>query len=147
MLNWKQDFALAMLLLAMGAVFWAGVAVFPEDAQRFPRLLSVFLCALALYMAFGALRRRHREEEPFSWRPYRKVVLQVLCIAAFAVLLRPLGYALAGFLLCLCTAFNGGYPRKGVAVLFSLGVALIVFTVFTVALKVPLPMGILESGR
>jgi hypothetical protein len=139
--NWKQDLALAMILLTLTAAFALGMHDLPDDSMMFPRILTILLGLLGLYMAVGALMKREPDARLVDWPPYRKVLVQIGAIALFALILRPASYVLAGFILCLCTAFNGGYPRKGVAIVFSAGVALAVFAIFKIFLKVPLPMG------
>ncbi len=142
--NWKQDLLLALILLGITAAFSLGLRELPSDAVLFPEILVILLGLLGAYMAVTAYLRREPGAVLVDWPPYRKVVAQVAAIALFALILRPVSYVLAGFILCTITAFNGGYPRKGVALVFSALTALAVFAIFQLILKVPLPMGFFE---
>lgn len=143
MSNWKQNLAIAAILLALDAFFLTNSLRYPSDSNTFPLLLSCLLGAFSLALAGQALWDARAEGAVAFVEPrhYRKVAGQIVLIAVFATIAPHIGYLLAGFLLCFATACNGGYPDKKISAVFSAGVSVFVFAVFKIILDVPLPLG------
>lgn len=143
MSNWKQNLAIAAVLLAVDAFFLTNSLRYPSDSNTFPLLLSCLLGIFSLALAGQALwdARIQGAVALVEPRHYRKVAGQIVLIAIFATIAPYIGYLIAGFLLCFATACNGGYPDKRISAVFSVGVSVFVFVVFKLILDVPLPLG------
>ncbi len=143
--NWKQNLAIAGVLLAVDAFFLSNSLRYPPDSNTFPLLLSSLLGVLSLALAGQALWTARAESAAVAFmdlRQYRKVAAQVVLIAVFALIAPYIGYLVAGFLLCFATACNGGYPNRRISAIFSAGVSVFVFVVFKLILEVSLPLGL-----
>jgi putative tricarboxylic transport membrane protein len=128
----------------------------PIDSDLIPKVLGVVMLGLAVLLFFqkpgtqGAVVLT--EEEPvavdlaaphWSANPVVQVVLTVLGIAAFAALLRPLGFAISSALLLFGLAALFGYRAWAINLAVSLGVPLFLYLTLTRAMGVNLPRGIL----
>jgi hypothetical protein len=141
--NWKQNLAIACVLLPVDAYFLINSLSYPSDSNTFPLLLSILLGITVIVLGAQALfAARLAGNVPFvKWRHYHSVGRQIVLIAIFALIAPFIGYLIAGFLLCFATACNGGYPDKKIAFVFSIGVSIFVFAIFRLILQVSLPLG------
>jgi len=141
--NWKQNLAIACVLLFVDAYFLINSLSYPSDSNTFPLLLSIFMGITAIVLGVQALytARLTGDVQFVEWRHYRSVVRQIVLIAIFALIAPFTGYLIAGFLLCFATACNGGYPNKKIILVFSMAVSVFVFVVFRIILQVSLPLG------
>ena len=143
MINWKQDFTISVVMFGLSLAFGLTALGYPADANTFPLLLSGMLGVFSIALGAKSLMRITRGARLVEFRPYRGVMRQVLLTIAFILIVPVIGYALAGFLLCLCTAFNAGYGKRKTALLFSVAASVFVVAIFSLILHVPLPTGML----
>lgn len=155
-LNINQWLALVLALFAAAylAVAWQ-IPSFPlprpVDSDLFPKVLGAALLLLSLFLFFekpSAIAGADEIDEeatqgPLLLTPWARVVVTALAIAAYALLLVPLGFVLASSLLCVGLTAYYGYRRHGVNLITSLGVVLALYLTMTRVMDVYLPTGIL----
>jgi cell division protein FtsW (lipid II flippase) len=145
------EYGVSALLLALAAlVVWdnqrigAGWSDTGPQAGYFPlRVGAVMgLCALATFVQ--ALRGRSQEQFA-SWEQLRRVAQVLLPLTAYVALVAPLGiYAASVLFITGFMVFLGRYPWWKAVALSGLTCALL-FYVFEIQFKVPLPKGPLEA--
>lgn len=156
----RSSFAVAVLLgLVLVYLIWGVLAMDVPSTTTwpgprfFPLIIVVAGCLLLVLLVVQALRTSATTDpadptndsqtsaEPYSWR---NLVGALVTLIAFALLLMPLGWLLAGTLLFWGTARSLGSRRT----LFDLGVAAVVSAIvqlgFSAGLGLQLPVGILE---
>lgn len=155
-LNTNQWLALVLGLLAAAylAMAWQ-IPSFPlprpVDSDLFPKVLGGALLLLSVLLFFekpaplaGADEIDHEATQgPLLLTPWARVVITALAIAAYALLLVPMGFVLASTLLCVGLTAYYGYRRHGVNLATSLGVVLVLYLTMTRVMDVYLPTGVL----
>lgn len=155
-LNTNQWLAVVLALFAAAylAMAWQ-VPTFPlprpVDSDLFPKVLGVVLLLLAAFLFFekpGAIAGADEIDEeatqgPLLLTPWARVIVTSLAIAAYALLLVPLGFVLASTLLCVGLTAYYGYRRLIVNIATSLGVVLALYLTMTRVMDVYLPTGVL----
>lgn len=146
MVNWKQDFILAMILFGLAVAFYVTGLDYPDSTATFPSYLSPILGFLAILLAGSALRRRAPGQALVNWQLSRGPVLLVLLTAGFIVILPYTGFILSCFLLASSIFISLGYPNKIKAMVVAAAAAVIIYLIFHTALGVSLPIGSLWMG-
>ncbi|MBF8221710.1 MULTISPECIES: tripartite tricarboxylate transporter TctB family protein [Halomonadaceae] len=153
-LNTNQILAILIALLALGYLAMAfQIPSFPlprpVDSDLFPKVLGFVLLGLAglLFLERPGVDEVPHEpsaEEralPLLLRPWSRVVITALAIAAYALLLVPLGFVLTSTALVFGLARYYGYRRYGVNLATALGVVLVLYLLMTRVMDVYLPTG------
>jgi len=117
-----------------------------------PFLLGLLFGFLALYkLVTRILRHGESEEKPKEEEEaglhgivYKKVILVVVALFAYAILIEPLGFILTTFLTMTLLFRSAGFKRWSLAVAYSAGVVLITYFLFTY-LGVRFPPGVLRA--
>lgn len=117
-----------------------------------PFLLGLLFGLLAIYkLVTRVLRNKESEEKPGEEKEgdgqgtvYKKVILVVVALFAYAILIEPLGFILTTFLTMTLLFRSAGFKRWGLAAACSAGVVLITYFLFTY-LGVRFPPGILRA--
>lgn len=112
-----------------------------------PFVSGVALCLFGLGLVISTSRGRGREEEERGFKlvfQYRKTLVLIAILIAYASLLEYVGFLLTAFLF-LFLLFKLSSPGKwAMPVVFALTAALITYIAFAKWLMVQLPKGILE---
>ena len=116
-----------------------------------PFLLGLLFGLLALYklvtriLQHGEGEEKPKEEEEAEQHGvvYKKVILVVVALFAYAILIEPLGFILTTFLTMTLLFRSAGFKQWGLALAYSAGVVLITYFLFTY-LGVRFPPGILR---
>jgi putative tricarboxylic transport membrane protein len=159
----NQNQILAIVIAVFSIAYLVGafqIRVFPlprpVDSDVIPKVLGFAMLGLAVLLYFqkpgtgGAVVLA--KEDPvevklaaphWSENPVIQVVLTVLAIAAFAALLRPLGFAISSALLLFGLAALYGYRAWTINLLVAIAVPLFLYLVLTRAMGINLPRGIL----
>ena len=122
----------------------------PVDSDLFPKVLGFSLLILSILLFFDKTGIRDAPAEtvekgslPWYRRPTMKVAVTSVAIAAYALLLVPLGFVLASISLCFGLAFYYGYKSHLVNFLSSFGVVILLYLIMTRVMEVYLPKGVL----
>ncbi len=117
-----------------------------------PFILGVLFGLLALYKLVTRILRhgeseekpKEREETDQQGTIYKKVILVVVALFAYAILIEPLGFILTTFFTMTLLFRSAGFKRWSLAVAYSAGVVLITYFLFTY-LGVRFPPGVLRA--
>lgn len=134
-------------MLALAVAYGWGATQFPEPfggveavgPETFPKLLSVVLALSSLYLIV-------KPDPSNAWpagRTLLELVIAIVVLIAYTLLLQPLGFIIATTLAVgtLCWRM-GAAPLR--AYLTGLAAGVVVFLLFTFALDLPLPLGLLS---
>jgi putative tricarboxylic transport membrane protein len=116
-----------------------------------PFLLGLLFGLLALYkLVTRILKHTEPEEKPTEEKEddeqktiYKKVIMVVAALFAYAILLEPLGFIFTTFFTMTLLFRSAGFKRWGLAAAYSAGVVVITYFLFTY-LGVRFPPGILR---
>lgn len=154
--NTNQWLALVLALVAVAylAMAWQ-IPTFPlprpVDSDLFPKVLGFTLLLLSVFLFFekpaplaGAdTVDPNAPQGPLLFTPWARVIVTAVAVAAYALLLVPLGFVLASTLLCVGLTMYYGYRRHVVTLAATLGVVLSLYLVMTRVMDVYLPTGVL----
>jgi len=123
----------------------------PIDSDLFPKVLGFTLFGLAVLLFLEKPKAQDIPDEldseeqakPLLLRPWSRIVITSLAIAAYALLLVPLGFVLTSLTLSFSLAWYFGYRRHSVNLATSAGVVLVLYLTMTRGMDVYLPPGIL----
>ena len=157
-LNSNQIIALLLALLSVGylAMAWQ-IPAFPLprpiDSDLFPKVLGFTLLGLAVLLFLEAPAAGEPQpdadaaepepREPLLLRPWSRVVVTAVALAAYALVLVPVGFVLASTVLCFGLGAYYGYRRHAVNLATALGVVLTLYLTLTRVMGVYLPTGLL----
>lgn len=109
-----------------------------ENLGKFPRLIAVFTFCVAIFHLVDVLRRKDHENN-FQHSNLRKVLELLAVLAIYVVLFKRLGYIICTSLLMFYVIVAQGYKKYAIAASVSVGFTLVVYFIFKILLKVPLP--------
>ena len=141
----------ATFTIGLGGFFFLSASSMPTSASLFPKLVAVIVLLLSgsmIVQAFAKARNsgtpEHAEEQEQPLHVVRVVVYVVLMVAYIFFIPR-IGYFIATPLFMLLS--YGWLRALGIARAFLLSIAFSVFiyALFVWFLKLPIPMGVLES--
>lgn len=118
----------------------------------FPTLVTVLAYCLVVALVVDAFRAhrsaasRPADPTPTTATDWRAVAGIVVTLAVFTALLRPLGWILAGTLLFYGVAMFLGSRRRVFDLGLALGVSCVIQLIFSAALGLNLPAGLLGVG-
>ncbi|MCG6658997.1 tripartite tricarboxylate transporter TctB family protein [Halomonas campisalis] len=123
----------------------------PIDSDLFPKVLGFTLLGLAGLLFLEKPKTQDIPDtpgpealaQPLLLRPWSRVVITSLAIAAYALLMVPVGFVVASTVLAFGLAWYYGYRRHGVNLATSIGVVLALYLTMTRIMDVYLPTGIL----
>ncbi len=142
-----NDRIFGILMLVLAVAYGWGATQFPEPfggaesvgPETFPQLLAVVLALTSLYLIV-------KPDPDNAWpagRTAMELVIAVLVLIAYTLLLQPLGFIIATLLAVgtLCWRMGAAPVRAYVTGLVA---GVVVFALFTFALDLPLPLGLLS---
>ena len=144
----------AGLSLLTALVFFISSLGLPEAAYQLPRILIVLVVLLSLAMVWESNLKKKKEEaeaEPASKNAAatpgetKKLVVFVLFVAAYVVLLRPVGYFIMTPLFICATYIHLKSTKPLYMALTAFGFTIFVYLLFVRFLHLPVPMGILSG--
>lgn len=149
---------MAVFFCAVAGIFFIDTLDMVQAANGLPRLLILLVIALSAGMVFESYKKSKEEalaekasnagaqaKPAFDKSGFVRLVLFVALIAAYVLLLKPVGYFIvtplfivAAFLLLEATSLLVG-------ILTGLGFSIFVYFLFVMFLHLPVPMGILSG--
>lgn len=124
----------------------------PIESDHFPKVLGASLLILSALLFIEKPQARDIPDTadqadaaalPAWQRPWARVIVTALAIAAYAALLIPLGFVLASMLLAVGLTVYYGYRRHSITLMATAGVVLGLYLVMTQVMNVYLPTGLL----
>ena len=154
---WKRSLYAAIFWVAFGMFVsiyaYTKLGIGKLNAPRpglMPFLLGLLFSLLAVFTMTRILRQKGQQNKPREGESdqqeavYKKVILVIVALFAYAILLEPLGFILTTFLTMTLLFRSAGFKRWITAATYSGIVVLITFFLFTY-LGVRFPPGILRS--
>ena len=149
----KRDIIYGLLMLATGVFAFIysgqynnviGLGSGSTGGGLFPRIASGGLILTSLVVLINALRGKSDEEEkePIKWIEF---LITLGMLAAFYLLLRPLGFILTSALATAALMFRLGCRKWWVIALYSVIMPTVIFCIFYYGMYVSLPLGILRD--
>ena len=151
MTNKKIDIIIGLILLSLILFVYSQSRSFPPRALYFVDILIFLLLLLtSIYLldSFLKLKKSIPEKKSASLKEtdtdYRRVIISLVCFALYVFVLIPLGGFLAAsvitlFLIMYLLGIRSFYILSGI----TAGLPLLLYLVFQVLLKIPLPVGLL----
>ncbi|MFC3285941.1 tripartite tricarboxylate transporter TctB family protein [Litchfieldella rifensis] len=142
-----NDRIVGVLMLTLAVAYGWGATQFSEPfggdgavgPSTFPKVISVIVALCSLYLIV-----KPDPDNPYpSWRTGLELVFAMLVMIAYTLLLEPLGFILATLVAVgtLCWRM-GARPPRAFGISAVAGVA--VYALFTYALDLALPLGVLS---
>lgn len=146
--RWK-DFLPGCVLLVLIVALYAVTTTFQTvpasfaqgmQASTMPQIILILMAILTLIMMFQGRGNREQEKPHLSW--YLWATMGVLLASVF--LFKVLGLTLTTALTCLLIPLIWGERRWGAIAIYALCTPLVIYVLFTHALQLRLPQGILS---
>ncbi len=139
-------FAIGVVMIVSNYRIGAGWASDGPQSGYFPLRIGVILCLASLAVLFRSVFGKQRDRGIFvTWQKLRPVLLVLLPTAVFVLAIKFIGIYVAS------TLFIAAFMRvmdKSIwwkILLVSIGVNVLLFWMFEIQFKVPLPKGPLEA--
>jgi signal transduction histidine kinase len=133
----------AFFLLLAGWILYNCSKMGGEEAT-FPRMVGVFILIVAAYEFFFDLKRKDIKPV-FQNSNLLKVIETVLILFAYIFLLNHIGYIVDTIILSALIMYLLGYRNHKMMAVISIALTMVVFLMFKVLLRVPLPMLFFKS--
>ncbi|MBO5659358.1 MAG: tripartite tricarboxylate transporter TctB family protein [Duodenibacillus sp.] len=145
----KSDFWVVAVLYGITAWFTSMTMEFPEEAQSYPLFLLTCIFALTtLYLVLQARRYKKTKviendvAKSFNGFIARQFCVCILCIVGYMFAMYYLGYYIASVAYIVIGMLVLSVPKKYIG-MAAVVLMLLIYGVFTLFLKVPLPVGVL----
>ncbi len=150
----RQDIVLGLFFVALGLAAATMATEYAGASGRYPMVLGLILALLGGTVTFRALRPVSAPASPGASvsssdapgaapRPLldapRQMITAAIIATLYVALVVPLGFFTASALLMLAMPFALGFPRWGYSVSVAAVFLTLVYLVFTLLLKKPLP--------
>lgn len=139
----RLDLILSVVLLGVVGLFYYLTFQLPQNAMIYPIFVISLLLFLTLIQLFTAyFRKTDEESSAFKNIKWKQLFFVLVTSAVYVVLINLLGYLTSTFLYVLVTLL-GLKTGKKTSLIVSIGFILVMFFLFSEALNVPLPKGLL----
>lgn len=147
------ELAVAAVAFAFGAIVigdsWRLGARWADDGPQagyFPFYIGLTICAASAWTFWTTWRKRPKGDDTFVTRAQLKQILALLLPAVlYAIAIRFVGIYVASFAFLAYFMARHGEHRPWSVALVSLGLPAVLFLMFEVWFKTPLPKGPLEA--
>lgn len=139
-------FAIGVVMIVSNYRIGAGWASDGPQSGYFPMRIGVILCLASIAVLLRSLFGKQRERGIFvTWQRLRPVLLVLLPTAVFVLAIKFIGIYVASALFIAAFMRVMDKSRWWKVVLVSIGVNVLLFWMFEIQFKVPLPKGPLEA--
>ncbi len=142
----KFDYILGGILLAFNAIVYYMTSKLPDAARIYPNFVNTILLILLLVHMIQTNRRKTddeaKESTPFKNILWNQFFLVLISSGAYILLIDIIGY-LTSTILYILTVLIGLKVNKKVSVSIGVIFSIVVYLLFSRALNVPLPKGLL----
>lgn len=121
------------------------IAVSPGNSDPGPAAYPQFILALLALCAVGIIATPDDRAEEEQTRSWKVVALVLASVGIYIALLATIGYILSTVIFVLMVTLLTGERRWWLLALYSLGIALTLYFVFSNYLSIALPMGRIEE--
>ena len=146
----KYNIGISLVLLAVSVAMFVTAAGLPasNDASighgSWPKVLACLMGFLSILLLIQSLVDKSGREAPFKpGAELKRVCVGIAILAVFCALLYFVGFMIASAFMVPAVMLLMGEKRLPVLAGLTVGVLAAVYIIFSVALKLPLPQGIL----
>ncbi len=139
-----REMTIGICIIIVGVIFLIMSGSIPATPALFPRLMSVVAILLGVLQSAAALTLPADQAEQDQSSRSMVVFLEILgVIVLHIILLSTAGFVVANLVLTLGLFLVLGYRRWAPMSVAAVGVTMLLYLVFRIALGIPLPTGIL----
>ena len=146
----KYNVGISLVLLAVSVAMFVAASGLPasNDASigpgSWPKVLACMMGFLSILLLIQSLGDKSGREAPFKPGPeLKRVCIGIVILAVFCALLYFVGFMIASAFMIPAVMLLMGEKRIPILAGLTVGVLVAVYIIFSVALKLPLPQGIL----
>lgn len=146
----KYNIGISLVLLAVSVAMFVTASGLPasNDASigpgSWPKVLACLMGFLSILLLIQSLGDKSGREAPFKpGAELKRVCIGIAILAVFCALLYFVGFMIASAFMVPAVMLLMGEKRLPVLAGLTVGVLAAVYIIFSVALKLPLPQGIL----
>lgn len=146
----KYNIGISLVLLAVSVAMFVTASGLPasNDASigpgSWPKVLACLMGFLSILLLIQSLVDKSGREAPFKpGAELKRVCVGIAILAVFCALLYFVGFMIASAFMVPAVMLLMGEKRLPVLAGLTVGVLVAVYIIFSVALKLPLPQGIL----
>jgi hypothetical protein len=139
-------FVFGAIVVADSARLGAGWADDGPQAGYFPFYIGLIICICSAWIFYGTLRRRDAGGEPFVLRgQFRQILTLLVPAIVYVIAIDFAGIYLSSLVFMAYFMARHGGHRWWVTLLVSVGLPLVLFAMFEIWFKTPLPKGPIEA--
>lgn len=137
----KQNLLLSIILVAVCVVFYYMTSKLPSEATIYPLFVITLLFLLTLIQLFISYFKKNDEESTsFKNLEFKQLLFVTISSGVYVFLMNFVGYVTTTLIYVAVILLGLGVNKK-TSFAVSFGFAIIVFVIFKVLLRVPLPRG------
>lgn len=137
----KLDLILGFILVAICGVFYFMISRLPSKATLYPLFVTTILLILTLiHIAITYFKKADSEANVFKDLELKQLLFVLGASGLYVGLINIIGYVISTIIYIVAVLF-GLNVKKSNSVFISVGFSIIVYVVFKILLKVPLPRG------
>lgn len=137
----KLDLILGFILVAICGVFYFMISRLPSKATLYPLFVTTILLLLTLiHIAITYFKKTDSEANVFKDLELKQLLFVLGASGLYVGLINIIGYVISTIIYIVAVLF-GLNVKKSNSVFISVGFSIIVYVVFKILLKVPLPRG------
>lgn len=135
--------AMPVFFLLLGIYIIVSSSAMSTSEGTFPRMVGWLTVLVSVVQLYNDIRKKDYKNV-FNHSNMRKVIEATAILFAYVLLLGKIGYIVDTILLSAVTMWFLNYKNIKVILISSIGFTLIVYCIFKILLKVPLPTSILS---
>lgn len=142
-MNKKIELIMPVFFAGVGATVIVAGARMPRDAGEFSFIVGSLMIISAVMVFYAAIKNPSPDIN-FSDMKLNKVIETALVVVAYAITLKYLGYVVPSFILSTYIMQSLGYRNLKKAIIVGAVSTILIFVLFKILLKVPLPQTIFK---
>lgn len=136
----NNDVYLSIILILVSIYAFVQSFSMPTDSAQFPLLISAPLFLMSLILLITSLKKpKEKKESSIEKNKVKKITLTVLVMIGYILIIDLVGYLISSLFLFYSVLLLMGYRKYKTGVIMSVVIVSIIFVMFAVFLKVPLP--------
>lgn len=137
----KNDLLLGFILVAICGVFYFMISRLPSKATIYPIFVTTLLLLLTLiHIAITYLKKDHVEKNIFKGLELKQLFFVIGTSGLYVAMISLVGYITSTIIYIISVLF-GLKVNKKLSVIIGTGFSIVIYVLFKVILKVPLPKG------
>lgn len=137
----KVDLILGFVLIAICGVFYFMISHLPSKATLYPIFVTTLLLVLTLiHIVITYFKKDDSESNVFKGLELKQLLFVLGASGLYVAIINIIGYLISTIIYIIAVYFGLNVKKKN-SVLISVGFSIVVYVLFKVILKVPLPRG------